>query len=67
VAQFCGDRDLPPGNIFNIVMLMLAGWAITALATSLGAPFWFDLLSKALQVRSSGTRVPTDQEPANKR
>jgi hypothetical protein len=67
VAQFCGDRGLPPGNTFNILVLMLSGWSITALATSLGAPFWFDLLSKALQVRSSGNRLPTDSEPSNKR
>ena len=25
------------------------------------------LLSKALQIRSSGSRVPTDSEPSNKR
>ncbi|MGC2112783.1 MAG: hypothetical protein WA655_24900 [Candidatus Korobacteraceae bacterium] len=31
----------------------LAGWAITALALSLGAPFWFDTLNKFMQVRSS--------------
>lgn len=67
VAQFCGDRDLPPGSTFSILVLMLSGWSITALATSLGAPFWFDLLSKALQIRSSGNRLPTDSEPSNKR
>lgn len=31
----------------------LAGWIITALAISLGAPFWFDLLSKLMKVRNS--------------
>ncbi len=31
----------------------LAGWAITALALSLGAPFWFDTLNKFMQVRSA--------------
>ena len=30
------------------------GWLITALAISLGAPFWFDLLRKLVNVRSSG-------------
>lgn len=29
------------------------GWVITAFAISLGAPFWFDLLNKLMQVRSS--------------
>ena len=31
-----------------------AGWLITALAISLGAPFWFDLLSKLVKIRGSG-------------
>lgn len=32
------------------------GWIITALAICLGAPFWFDLLSKLVRVRGSGAR-----------
>jgi len=31
----------------------LLGWIITALALSLGAPFWFDMLNKLMKVRSS--------------
>jgi len=31
----------------------LLGWILTALALSLGAPFWFDLLSKLMKVRNS--------------
>ncbi len=30
------------------------GWLITALAISLGAPFWFDLLNKLMKVRGAG-------------
>ncbi|KAA3622895.1 MAG: hypothetical protein DWQ02_25440 [Bacteroidetes bacterium] len=30
------------------------GWIITALAISLGAPFWFDILKKIVSIRSSG-------------
>ncbi|MEO1626422.1 MAG: hypothetical protein AAFV25_14800 [Bacteroidota bacterium] len=33
----------------------LFGWLITALAVSLGAPFWFDLLRKIVNVRSAGS------------
>jgi len=33
----------------------LVGWLLTTLAVSLGAPFWFDLLSKFTKVRGSGT------------
>ena len=35
---------------------MLIGWLITALATALGAPFWFDLLQNALRLRNAGPR-----------
>ncbi len=31
----------------------IAGWLLTALAISLGAPFWFDILNKVVQLRSS--------------
>jgi hypothetical protein len=31
----------------------IIGWLITALAISLGAPFWFDLLSKLMSVRGA--------------
>ena len=31
----------------------LLGWLITALALSLGAPFWFDLLNKLMKLRNS--------------
>lgn len=33
------------------------GFLITALAISLGAPFWFDLLSKFVNLRSSGRAI----------
>jgi hypothetical protein len=32
---------------------LLLGWAITAFAISLGAPFWFDLLNKFMVIRST--------------
>lgn len=34
----------------------LIGWGVTAFALSLGAPFWFDLLSKFVNLRGSGTK-----------
>ncbi len=39
------------------LLLKLLGWLITALALSLGAPFWFDLLNKFVNVRH-GMRKP---------
>jgi hypothetical protein len=40
----------------------LLGWLITALAITLGAPFWFDLLSKLISLRgaSSGKTALSD-------
>jgi hypothetical protein len=35
------------------LLLWLSGWLITALALSLGAPFWFDTLNKFMMARSS--------------
>ena len=34
----------------------IVGWLLTMAAISLGAPFWFDLLSKISHLRASGTR-----------
>jgi hypothetical protein len=36
------------------ILLSLVGWALTALAVSLGAPFWFDGLAKLLSIRAAG-------------
>ena len=42
--------------------LRILGWALTALAVSLGAPFWFDLLSKLAPLRSAG-KAPDKSPP----
>jgi hypothetical protein len=47
-------RMKPPYQ--NSVKLKLLGWLLTALAVSLGAPFWFDLLNKFIRLRESGPR-----------
>ena len=46
-------QTLPIGGSRNITFYAIAGWLITGFAVSLGAPFWFDLLSKFMNVRSS--------------
>ena len=38
------------------IVWMLLGWIATALAVSLGAPFWFDTLQKLFSVRGSGPK-----------
>ena len=35
------------------ILLALLGWLITALAATIGAPYWFDLLNKVMVVRST--------------
>lgn len=37
----------------------LAGWLFTAVAISMGAPFWFDLLGRVARLRSTGVRTQT--------
>lgn len=39
--------------------LVFLGWVITALAVSLGAPFWFDLLNRVVKIRTGGPQVTT--------
>jgi hypothetical protein len=51
------------------------GWFITALAATLGAPFWFDTLNRLISIRSAGKspeeapkapkKVPVPREPGN--
>ena len=41
------------GSKLSDLMKSLFGWLITALALSLGAPFWFDLLNKLMKLRTS--------------
>jgi hypothetical protein len=36
------------------IAIAIAGWTLTILAISLGAPFWFDTLSRFSRLRSSG-------------
>ncbi len=40
-------------HYFVCILKSLLGWVITALALSLGAPFWFDLLNKLMKLRGS--------------
>jgi cell division protein FtsB len=37
------------------------GWLASILAICLGAPFWFDVLNKIANLRSTGVRPPTDR------
>lgn len=62
-AQLVGDlATLPIGwDSFPPVLdaafaLQVAGWLITASTTLFGAPFWFDILQRAINLRSTGAK-----------
>jgi hypothetical protein len=44
-------------------LLAILGWLVTAVAVTLGAPFWFDLLSKLVKLRGAGARTTADGKP----
>jgi hypothetical protein len=47
------------GSFFKSLLfwiIKLTGWALTTIAISLGAPFWFDMLSKVIQLRMTGKK-----------
>jgi len=50
---------------YDLVLRGILGFFITALAISLGAPFWFDLLNKFVNLRASGQK-PDDNSAASK-
>jgi hypothetical protein len=52
-----------PGGtgVWNYVAAPILGWLLTALAASLGAPFWFDVLNRVMVIRS--TVKPHEKSP----
>jgi len=59
----CSKKICVSGNFHSMSIL---GWLITALAISLGAPFWFDLLSKLMKVRVAGKNSDENPKEENK-
>jgi hypothetical protein len=49
------DVQRQPGPYLWRWFLKLLGWLLTVAAVSLGAPFWFDTLSKVVNLRGAGT------------
>jgi hypothetical protein len=62
--------DAFPGSAFfslrllALALLHLPGWLFTVAAITVGAPFWFDLLSRFVNLR--GTGRPPEQNPVNR-
>jgi hypothetical protein len=62
---FWGERNDPFTSVEGGLESAL-GWLITAIAISLGAPFWFGALGKVSRLRTSGAKpeaAPARQEP----
>lgn len=57
-----GWTSFPP-VLNSAFALQVAGWFVTAATTLFGAPFWFDLLQRAVQLRGTGAR-PEDTRHA---
>lgn len=53
-VHFGGKKDAPATILlWGPALMMALGWLITALATMLGANFWFDTLNRFMNVRST--------------
>jgi hypothetical protein len=57
-----GGFRLLPGQQGKLWLAVL-GWALTAIALSFGAPFWFDLLLKLVNIRNTARRPPGNPDP----
>ena len=56
-----GWNNVPSGALDWFMTFL--GWIITTAAVSLGAPFWFDLLSKVANLRGSGGQPQARKSP----
>lgn len=56
-GQNLGGRWPPADAWISYAVLRIPGWIFTALAVMLGAPFWFDLLNKTVNLRATGKKV----------
>ncbi|HKT84174.1 MAG TPA: hypothetical protein VJQ84_10100 [Solirubrobacterales bacterium] len=54
----------PKGFFHGFGWTMIFGWLITAIAVSLGAPFWFDALGKLAGLRTTGKKPKPEPEAA---
>lgn len=60
-ACFRSNAACTSSSLVGTIVLMVLGWLVTAVATTLGAPFWFDVLSRIMIVRS--TIKPRQKSP----
>jgi hypothetical protein len=66
--QWIKGEHLPHWSSGQALLFALAGWLLTAIAMTLGAPFWFDTLNQFMVVRSTikpreKSEVETSKDP----
>lgn len=59
-----GSWECAKKNLTTLTLMQVFGWMFTATALTLGAPFWFDLLQKFVNVRGAGGRPKREDEKA---
>lgn len=52
------------GTLAKWLLMHLFGWGVSVLAISLGAPFWFDVLNRFMNLRNAG-RAPDEPRAKN--
>ena len=55
-----------PGIFWRGVCSHWLGWIFTAMAVSLGAPFWFDILNRIINARTAGKKPVEEEKKATK-
>ena len=59
--QFLPGSDWPAWR--DTIFFHFLGWLLTALAATLGAPFWFDTLNRFMSIRSAGKAPEENPKP----
>lgn len=60
------DRKIAWPKTPAVLFSALCGWLLTALAGTLGAPFWFDTLNRFVNIRGNG-RAPNEKDLPTKK
>jgi hypothetical protein len=69
------DDSFPGSAVFSAIFFPwlwatvpshFVGWIFSAIAASLGAPFWFDMLNRVMNVRAAGTSPNEKDSPKSK-
>jgi hypothetical protein len=64
LTQLVYQSDLPVGwdiKKDHSIWITILGWLITAVALSAGAPFWFDMLKRLVNIRNAGIKPDTSK------